>query len=918
MSDRGKQRFAKFHLWLIRVIGVIVPRRFRARFRQEWEAELEYREELLARWDRLDWRNKLKLLWRSLGAFWDALWLQRQRLEEDMFQDLRFGFRMLLKHKGFTAVAVITLALGIGANTAVFTLINAFLLRALPVTNPQELVVINAIRGRDAQGSSGYSPRISFPMYRNMRARQEVLTDIFASGARRPVRLSIPGGPGTVEVDNVQTSRVTANYWSVLGVQPALGRFFTEDEDRNPNSSETAGSLVVLSYSFWERQFGRDPGVLDRTVIVGRSPCRVIGVAARGFSGEMVGSEPDLWVPLISFSPANVFENRGNVFTHEMGRLKPGVSASQAQAAMTLLYQQLIEAERAQAPRRNPDRAPAIQDFHIRLEPGATGLSFGFPHGLRQTFTQPLWIIMAIVALVLLIACANVANLLLARAVARRREISVRLALGCGRFRLLRQLLTESLLLAALGTAAGSLVAWWGSSVLLRMVDTGYEPLRLALSPDARVLLFTAAVMALTGIGFGLAPAWRASGVDLASATKDQARGTGRRVKQYLGRTLVILQVALSLLLLIGAGLLIRSLHNLQGIDLGFRPEHALVFDLAHNPQNHEPAALARVAHDVYERVRQIPGVERASLSTHMLLSPFSSAGSLKIYDYTPEQGERVQVRFNSVSPDYFETVGMTLVAGRGIEERDVMNAPLVAVVNEAMARRYFPNGSAVGRIVEDNPGKPIEIVGVVRDAKYNDPREEVKHMVYRPLWQSPTGLNVLEVRTTEPLSAMAGPVRNALLEVTRDVMIRRMLTLSDQVDSTLASERLLTTLCAFFGALALLLASVGLYGVLSYAVAQRTQEIGVRMALGATARNVLWLVLRQSLTVALIGVAFGFALALVCTRLVSSFLYGLSPTDPATIALATLLLLLVALLACYLPARRATKVDPMIALRRE
>src|SRR5262245_31097699 len=601
MADSKRATRFRFWLWLIRFIGVIVPRRFRARFRQEWEAELEYREALLARWDRLDWRNKLELMWRSLGAFWDALWLQRQRWEEDMFQDLRFGFRMLLKHKGFTAVAVITLALGIGANTAVFTLINALLLRSLSVTNPHELVVINAIRGQSAQGGAGYSPRISFPMYRDLRARQEVLTDIFASGARRPVRLSIPGGAGTVEVDNVQTSRVTANYWSVLGVRPALGRFFTEDEDRNPNSSETAGSVVVLSYSFWERQVGRDPGALGRTVIIGRSPCRVIGVAARGFSGEMVGSEPDLWVPLISFSTADVFENRGNVFTHEMGRLKPGVSVSQAQAGMTLLYQQLIEAERAQAPRGNSDRAPAIQDFHIRLEPGATGLSFGFPHGLRQTFTQPLWIIMAIVALVLLIACANVANLLLARAVARRREISVRLALGGGSFRLLRQLLTEGLLLAALGTAAGSFVAWWGSRVLLRMVDTGYEPLRLDLSPDARVLLFTAAVMALTGIGFGLAPAWRASGVDLTSAMKDQARGTGRRVKQYLGRTLVILQVALSLLLLIGAGLLIRSLHNLRRIDLGFRPEHVLIFDLEHNPKNHEPAALARVAHDVYE-----------------------------------------------------------------------------------------------------------------------------------------------------------------------------------------------------------------------------------------------------------------------------------------------------------------------------
>jgi predicted permease len=479
-------------------------------------------------------------------------------------------------------------------------------------------------------------------------------------------------------------------------------------------------------------------------------------------------------------------------------------------------------------------------------------------------------------------------------------------------------MLTESLLLSTLGTFAGLLVAWGGAGVLLRKVDTGYVPLRLDLSPDARVLLFTGAIMALTGIGFGLAPALRASRVELASAMKDQARGTAGRAKQYLGPTLVIFQVALSLLLLIGAGLLIRSLHNLRRIDLGFQPEKVLIFDLAHSPRNREPAALARVAREVYERVRQIPGVERASLSDHMLLSPFSSTGSLNIHDYTPEQGDRVEVRLNSVSPDYFETVGMTLIAGRGIEQRDAMNAPPVAVVNEAMARRYFPNGNAVGRIVEERPGKPIEIVGVVRDAKYNNLREEVRHMVFRPLWQSPGTLNSLEVRATESLSTLAGPVRNALLEVSRDVVIRRAVTLSDQVDSTLASERLLMTLCTVFGVLAVLLASVGLYGVLSYAVAQRTQEIGIRMALGATCRNVLWMMLRQSLAVVLVGIAIGLPLAWLSTRLLASVLFRLSPTDPVAITLATLLLILVAVIACWLPAGRATKVDPMIALRHE
>jgi predicted permease len=829
-----------------------------------------------------------------------------------LIQDLRYGVRMLLKKPGFTVIAVITLALGIGANTAVFTLINALLLRSLPVANPQELVVVSA----SGRGTPGI---ISFPMYRDLRERQEVFTDILASAGERLVRLTIPNGTGTVEVDNVRTSQITANYWQVLGVQPALGRFFTEEEDRIPNSSATSGSLAVLSYSFWERQFGRDPNVLGRTVLVNRNACQVIGIAPRGFFGERVGSEPDLWVPLISFSSAELLENRRGQFTAELGRLRPGVSREQAQTELTLLFQQLVQAERAQVPPENASRAPAIQDYFIQLEPGATGLSFG---RLRHTFTQPLWIIMAIVALVLLIACANVANLLLARALVRQREISVRLALGCGRFRLLRQLLTESLLLSALGTVAGLFVAWWGSPVLLHMVDTGPVSLRLDLSPDAQVFMFTAAVMVLTGIGFGLAPAWRASRVDLASAMKEQVRGTGGRVKQYLGRTLVVLQVALSLLLLIGAGLLIRSLHNLRQIDPGFRPEQVLLFELAHNPQNPEPAALARVAREVQERVKQIPGVQQTSVSWLPLFGGSDINAPLKIHDYIPAPDEDVEARFNSVSPGYFETVGMSLVAGRDIEERDAENAPQAAVINETMARRYFPGANPVGKLMEitagPTKGKPIEIVGVVRDAKYNNLRAEVKPMFYISLQHLPRALRTVEVRTREPIAALSASVRQALLEVTKDIMIRRAVTLSDQVDQTLAGERLITTLCMVFGALALLLASVGLYGVLSYAVAQRTQEIGIRMALGATGRNVLWLVLRQSLAMVVVGMILGLSLALLGTRLLSTFLYGLSPTDPIAIALSVLLLVLVALLACFVPARRALKVDPMIALRYE
>jgi predicted permease len=827
---------------------------------------------------------------------------------QTLWQDLRYGARMLVKKPGFTLVAVLTLSLGIGANTAVFILINALILRTLPVANPHELVVINS-------GGQGIIP---FPMYRELRARQEVLTDTLAArNSTIPVRLTIQGEAGTVELDNVKASYVTASYWHVLGVQPVLGRAFTEEEDREPNSSEAVGSSVVLSYSFWERQFGRNPGVINRKVIVGRSPCLVIGVAPRGFFGERVGSEPDLWAPLISFSSREDIEERRGQFTAYMGRLKPGMTREKAQAAMTLLLRQLIWTE-------NPNRAGGNQAY-VQLDPGATGFSAGFPQTLRQAFTQPLWILMAITTLVLFVACANIANLLLARAVARRHEISVRMALGCSRSRLIRQLLTESLLLSGLGALAGLPVAWWGSSVLLRMVDTGRESLRIELGLDGRVLMFTAMIMIVTGIGFGLAPSWRASTDDLASAMKDQVRSTDGRVKQYFGRTLVITQVALSLLLLISAGLLIRSLHNLRQTDLGLRPENVLLFDLVHRPTSQDPAALARVAREVRQRVSLLPGVEQASVSWLMLFGGNDLRVGLNIHDYRAAPDEMVGARFNWVSPSYFETVGMSLVAGRGIEERDAENAPIVTVINEALARRYFPKGEALGRTMQvQSPffgllnGKPVEIVGIVRDAKYNALRDETMPMFYLSIQQVPSPLGALEVRTTQQLASLAGPVRNAVSEVTKDIMIYRMLRLTDQIDSTLASERLLTSLSTFFSVLALLLASIGLYGVLSYAVAQRTQEIGIRMALGARRRNVLWLVLRQSLAAVVIGIALGLSLALVCTRLLSTFLYGLSPTDPLAIALSLLPLILVALVACYLPARRATKVDPVIALRTE
>ena len=896
---------------------------------------------------------------------------------ETTMADLRYAVRMLRRSPAFTLVAVLSLALGIGANVAVFTVINAVTLRTLPVPHPRDLVVVDS-HYRNEPG------RISFPLYRDLRARQQVFTDMFATAGETPLRLTIPAarragvaahatasratldgataphaaaipgaaptstsastgagvdgsataaitnslGGDAVSIDNVRVSFVTASYFGVLGVQSALGRFYTEDEDRLPDSAESLGTVAVLSDGFWERQFGRDPGVLDRTVIVNRTACRVIGIAPRGFTGEALGGTPDLWVPLVASSSASALDNRRGSLGDYMARLKPGVTRQQAEAQLTVLFQQLIAAEQPLVPRMAGDGPrQAAEEFRIALQPGATGIDYG----MRRTLTTPLAIIMAIVLLVLLIACANVANLLLARAATRRREITVRLAVGCARGRLVRQLLTESVLLSLLGALGGLALAWWGGPGLLHLLDAAPIAPAVDLTPDARVFAFTVAIVLATGIGFGLVPALRARDVNLAPALNDRTRGTSRRLSQRLSRTLVIAQVALSLLLLIGAGLLVRSLRNLRAVDLGFRPEQVSIVELGHGLPPLQPgpdgeaaraALLTTIERQVLARIVQIPGVQSASLSRQLLFSANDIGARFLIRDGTQAAGAPVNARFNVVSAGYFDTIGMTLAAGRAIDTRDSSRAPAVAVINEAMARRYFPSGDAIGRRLEMQlpgnkeraaitTGRPIAIVGIVQDAKYNSIRQEAQPMCYVSLEQFPGSLRSLEIRSTLPAAALAAPVRQALLDVSRDIMIRRTVTLAAQVDHTLAPERLITGLCTFFGALALLLASIGLYGVMAYGVAQRTSEIGIRMALGASRLRVLVMVLRHSLIVVIAGIALGLPLAWLATRALAGFLYGLSPTDPATIAIATLTLVSVAAIAAWIPARRATRVEP-------
>jgi len=827
---------------------------------------------------------------------------------DSLARDVRYTIRLLRKAPVFTAVAVFSLALGIGANTAVFTLLDALLLRTLPVRDSHELVEVTAQK-------HGEFAMISFPMYRDLRDLQDVFGGFVATAGETPYRVTIPDSAGSAtELDNIPVGLVSGNYFEVLGVPPALGRFFTADDDRNPHSSEALGSVVVLSDVFWERQFGRDPRILERTISIGRSPCRVIGIAPRGFSGEVVGSSPAAWVPIVPFSSDDNLENRRGVFTAYMARLKPGVDRVRAQAAMTVLFQQLLRAEG-----RIRDHT---EDFTIALADGATGLDVP----LRRTFARPIRIVMAIVAVVLLIACANVANLLLARGAARQAEFGVRLAIGCSRRQLVAQVLTESVILSALGAFAGAAVAYGGSGALLGLISTGPAPVALDLQFGVRVFAFLAVVAIGSAVAFGLLPALRMTRVDPGPVLKKSLRAGLGGPAQRASRSFVSLQIALSLLLLIGAGLLLRSLQNLHRLDLGFRADSVLVFDLAHTPQQRDPASLSAVGSQVLRRIRQLPNVESASVSGLLLFSRSDIGAPLRIADYTPRADERVTVRYNAVSPGYLETIGMPLIDGRSIEDRDAFDAPMVAVINESMARRYFYGTRPIGRTMAIDvtradsapPAKAIEIIGIVRDARYNSFRQDTRPMFYVPIAQLPRSLRSLEVRTSQPASAIAAQVRQALAEVTKDIMIRRVLPLTEQVDQSLAAERLTMRLCTFFGCLALVLACVGLYGVMSYAVAQRTAEIGVRMALGANATAVVWLVFRETTHMILMGVAIGLPLALASTRLLSGFLYGLTATDPATIAIATACLVAAAALSAYIPARRATRVDPLVALRAE
>ena len=842
--------------------------------------------------------------------------MRRLNFVNDLVQDLRYGFRMMRRSRGFTMVAVLSLALGIGATTAIFSLVNAVMLKMLPVKHPEQLVVIDwraKTWPRISHSGNTWGPRggpitassISYPAFRQLRAQNQVLSDLFVFADLEQAHLTVDG-----YAEIASGHLVSGNYFSGLGVQAVEGRTFTDQDDR-----PDAEPVAVISFRYWNRRFGMDPAAVGKRVEVNSVPVLVIGVTPREFFGVSPGDYPDIWIP-VSLQPRiapqwggekkSLLGAASDWWVQPWGRLKPGVSEQQARAALDVIFRQSITAGLSSP--LAPESMASIQ-----INPGSRGLD-----DLRSEFSQPALILMSVVGLVLLIACANVANLPLARAIARQREAAVRLALGAGRLRLVRQSFTESVLLASLGGALGLVLAFQGGELLLALMSPGETPLQLDVRPDAHILAFCVVISLLTGVLFGLAPALRSTRIDVCPVLKGAAgsvKGGSGRSRWSLSKVLVAAQVAVSLLLLIAAGLFVRSLQKLNSMDVGFNRENLLLFGIDGSLSGYKNEQLGGLYSRIQESVEALPGVRSASLSRHSLIGDGSSRSGISVPGYANRPDEEMPVYGNRVGPGFFETIGIPILLGRGLTIHDNETAPKVVVINEALARRYFSNQSPLGRRVSWN-NKDCKIVGVAKDAKYHNMREEVQPTVYEPYLQSGVGRMIFEVRTAGDPGSIIPIVRRAVASVDRNLPLYNVGTQVQQIDSYLIQERLFAKLTGCFGALAMLLASIGLHGVMSYAVARRTGEIGIRMALGAQRRDVLWQVLRETMLLVAIGLIIGLPAALASTRLIRNQLFGLKPTEPFTILVATLLLVLVAVFAGYLPARRASRLDPMVALR--
>ncbi|MBI4624048.1 MAG: ABC transporter permease [Verrucomicrobia bacterium] len=842
---------------------------------------------------------------------------------ETLLHDLRYAVRQLRKTPGFTSVVILSLALGIGANTAIFSLVNEVLLKSLPVKNPDELVVF-----RHSGRIMAYAPRwingngdhvvdsitkehrnnaFSPVVFARLQEKSTALSDVFAFSPMAQLNAVIDDMPEIVPLGQI----VSGNYYAGLGVPALLGRTLTPADDQ-----PAATAVAVISHRYWQRRFNREPAVVGKTIWLNTVPVTIVGVTPANFSGTLqVGEAPDFSVPL-ALAPrlrperASYFERQQPSYwwLRIIGRLQRGATREQVRAQLEGAFQQVV----LEAFPNTDMPLPGL-----RVEPGDQGLDEA-----RRTYRQSLLILTGLVGLVLTIACVNVTNLLLARAAARRKEIAVRLALGAGRGRVVRQLLTESLLLSLLGGGLGALFAWWGKDLLLALQpaalpSTSGSALVLDLAIDGRGLAFTIAVAIATGILFGLIPALRATRVDLNAEFQGGARTRGSVSRSRLAKSLMVAQVALSLVLLIGAGLFTRTLRNLQRVDAGFDRGQLLLFRLDAEAAGRDRMQTAALYREVRERVAALPGVRASTFSMYPLLASQKTGGGGSIFGYKNGPGVAITIGgdITGVGPDFFKTIRIPVLLGREFDFRDTTRAAEVVVINQKLVRKVFGDENPIGKRTTFG-----EIVGVVADAHYDDLKNSVEPTAYVPFQQMRVlgGQGNFAVRTDVDSRAVLASVRGIVRQIDPKLPLFDVRTQEEQVARLLQQERLFAQLAGFFGLLALGLVCVGLYGLMSYAVLQRTGEIGIRVALGALPRSVQWMILRESLALVCVGVVVGVAGAWAASRLIAKMLYGLSPTDPVTYGGVALLLIAVALLACLLPARRASKVDPMVALRCE
>jgi predicted permease len=848
--------------------------------------------------------GRIKDLGRDIkgGGFMETLW-----------QDLRYGARMLVRNPGFTLVVVLSLALGIGANTAVFTLVNAVMLQSLPVRAPEELVAVGDASRPTALRVGGPMANIfSYPLYQRLRDHNTVFSGLLATGRTGRVDIIINNG----NAEELQGRLVSGNYFNVLGISPVLGRTFSAEEDKAPGDSP----VVVISYKYWEDRFGKDPSVLGSTVRINGSPFTVIGVGPRKFLGEVVGSPTDVWIPLSMQGQVNPggsrLDNHDANWLLCIGRLKPGVSIEAARTEMTrLVHQALIDFENAM---RSPDKLREIRSQAVPVQPGGKGFSWIRKHNAFLLYT-----LMAMVSLVLLIACANVANLLLARATAREKEISIRIALGANHRRLIRQLLTESLVLSCIAGAIGLMFAGWGSRVIARLASSASGPnpipFEVDVRPDFAVLAFTTGVSILTAIIFGLIPSVRSTTINPALALRESGHGIGQS-RWRVGRLLVVGQLALSVVLLIGAGLFLRTIMHLSTLDVGYSQHNLVLLSADLAGSGYAPEQRMPVVRRLLQGLRDTPGIGGVTVSENGLFSGTdSSTQSLRVEGFIPSRKDDSSCSFDQVGPNYFSAIGAQILGGRDFDERDTAGSQPVAIINQTMARYYFGTADPLGRYISNGGGRYV-IVGIAKDTKIRDLKGKLERRYYTPLYQTTDAIGTFhfEVKTVDSAASLVTAVRQRVLALEPNLRVGNVSPVSLLINQSISSDRMIATLSGFFGILVLVLAANGLYGVISYTISRRTGEIGLRMAVGASRGDVIWMVLRETLMLMGAGILIGVPAGIAAGRAVAPSLSGVSATDPMTLIVVTLGMLLVGLLAGLIPAQRAATIDPLQALRHD